>query len=277
MNSFLIKDSVSKFEYFNFIYNNKPVKDGPVCGMTLKKAGSMRFRWNETNELRDTVLKSITDDICKKRNVQNKIQIVPVELIHSHIVYDVQSAGDTLKKCGDGIISTTPNLMNVVTVADCMPIYLYDVKKHVYGIVHSGWKGTGIAVDAINLFQTKYASKIEDICVILGPHINDCCYVVNEERANYFSDNFSKDCISLIKPEERSSLSIDWDNGSGNLYRLSLLKANLSSLEKKGICSENINYSSDCTCCNNVFGSNRRETSQSKNFTVQAAFIALVD
>ena len=44
-------------------------------------------------------------------------------------------------------------------------------------------------------------------------------------------------------------------------------------LEKIGVKDSNIAICSDCTCCNQIFGSNRRETSQGNSFTVQAAFI----
>ena len=68
-------------------------------------------------------------------------------------------------------------------------------------------------------------------------------------------------------------MKIDWDNGEGQLYRLSLEEANLADLKKTGIPSENITICQDCTCCNLVFGSNRRETAEGTAFTVQAAWI----
>ena len=266
-NTFSISKSDKKFELFNFIYNGKIIPHAPFCGMTLKKAGSMRFRWDETNPNRDSVLSQIKTELKV-----SDAKITPLELIHSHIVYDVSSYKDTQNKTGDGIISIQKDLMPVVTVADCMPLFLYDVKNKVYGIVHSGWKGTGIACDAIKLACEKYGSKPQDFCVILGPHINDCCYIVNQERAEFFRTNFTPDCVT---PYDRKTqkLKIEWDNGEGELYRLSLLKANLYALLKAGVKKENINYSTDCTCCNNIFGSNRRETMESKTFTVQAAFI----
>jgi hypothetical protein len=69
-------------------------------------------------------------------------------------------------------------------------------------------------------------------------------------------------------------ISEQGDNyGSGNLYSLSLLQANLSVLTKIGINPQNIVVAKNCTCCNEIFGSNRRETLSSDNFTVQAAFL----
>lgn len=261
---------------FPFYKNNQIVENAPVCGMTLKSAGSMRFRWNEVNENRDKVLKNISGAATVP---------VPLELIHSHIVYPVSTATDTFQKQGDGIITQNRSLMPVVTVADCMPIYVYDPGQQVFGVLHSGWKGTGIAAESILLASEKYGSKVEDFCVVLGPHIRDCCYIVNQERAEYFAENFTPECVSEL--EEGGTcyaggrgLPVSWNNGSGKLYRLSLEKANLAVLKKAGISSENITVIQECTCCNEFLGSNRRETSEApasadktRCFTVQAAFI----
>ncbi|MDY2824225.1 MAG: hypothetical protein SOT45_00325 [Treponema sp.] len=42
-----------KYVSFPFFCNGKAV-DGARWGMTLRSAGSMRFRWNETNEKSNT-------------------------------------------------------------------------------------------------------------------------------------------------------------------------------------------------------------------------------
>ena len=107
---------------FPFIQNGielKPGKQAPVAGMTLRAAGTMRFRWNETNPTRQLLLQKI----------RGSREIVPVELIHSHIVYDVHNASDTHNLQGDGIITRNRNLLPVVTVADCMPVFVYDTKQ----------------------------------------------------------------------------------------------------------------------------------------------------
>lgn len=255
---------------FPFKFNSQELKNAPICGMTLRAAGSMRFRWNEKNQIRDDFLQLLSKEKT----------FVPVELIHSHIVYDISDKNDTFLLQGDGIITKNKNLIPTVTVADCMPLFIYNPFSEVFGIVHSGWKGTGIVVDAINLACKNYHSKPEDFCVILGPHIRNCCYLVNEERANFFMKNFSPECVELFIEENQSFVTkkLNWNNGNGKIFRLSLEKANLFALKNIGVKSENINIIKECTCCNEKFGSNRRETAFSNKqdaFTVQAAFINL--
>ena len=43
----------------NFFYNGKPLSSAPLWGMSVLKSGNMRFRWNETNSVRDNFFSSI--------------------------------------------------------------------------------------------------------------------------------------------------------------------------------------------------------------------------
>lgn len=237
----------------NFYCCGKPLKDAPVWGMSIRSAGSMRFRWNETNPLRDNFLSGLAGD---------RYDIVPVELIHSKTVYSVSSSKDTFNLKGDGIITVNKRLIPVVTAADCMPIFIFDRKTGVYGALHSGWKGTGIVETAIMQARRDYGSDPADFYVVMAPHIHECCYDVDKNRAEYFIKEFSTDCVT--------------DKGNG-IYGLSLANANLAVLKKIGIKEENIYISPDCTCCNEKFGSFRRESvavsGGLENFTVQAAWI----
>lgn len=269
-----------KSVFFDFSCGTEVSSDKKiVCGMSLKKAGSLRFRWNETNPLRQNFF----DDLNEKYGMNKKI--VPLELIHSKIVYDISDENGTFEKTGDGIITKNPELLPTVTVADCMPIFLWEPETGVFGIVHSGWKGTGIAVEAMNLAGRNYGAKIENFKVILGPHIESCCYIINEERALYFQENFGENCVVPLEKNGKCfaggrGLPVIWNNGSGPLFRLSLEKANLNAIKKAGVKDENITVITECTCCNEIFGSNRRETAEAspevdktRCFTVQAAFI----
>ena len=263
----------SDFITFSFIKNGMILddKDAPVCALTVRSCGSMRFRWNEENKLRQKKLSQISE-------MYNGKEFVPVELNHTKIVYDVKNADDTKGLVGDGMITLNRNLIPTVTVADCVPIYFFDPITHVFGIVHSGWKGTGIIGEALKLAEKNYNAQPKDFCVAIGPHIHDCCYIVDSVRANYFSEEFGSGCV---KPLEKN-VHIDWKFSQSckekKLYRLSLAKANLFVLQKLGVQKENIYIHEDCTCCskNGFYGSNRRETlenGKSDCFTVQAAFI----
>ena len=262
-----------KLEFFSFHRDGKLVQKAPKCALSLRAAGSMRFRWDETNPKRDEFFNKLFSPGLSTGHF-----IVPVQLDHTHLVYDVKNADDSQNKIGDGIITANRNLVPTVTVADCMPLYLYEPETGVFGIVHSGWKGTGIVADAIKLAEKNYGAGAKNFLIVIGPHIRECCYIVNEERALWFRRNYTPECVT---PLERG-VEVSWNTGGGPLYRLSLEKANLAAIKKAGVPESNIWIHPACTCCTKntsgefIYGSNRRETAAAgkpDKFTVQAAFI----
>ncbi len=233
-----------------FYAHGRPLAAGPVWGMSLRAAGSMRFRWAETNPRRDAFLAALAG---------SGHEIAAVELVHSRVVYALSGGKDCLGKQGDGIITQNKKLIPVVTAADCLPIFLYNPQAEVFGALHSGWRGTGIVKNALELARSRYGARAEDFCAVLAPHIRNCCYTVDRERADYFASAFGGDCV----------LSAD----GGTSFRLSLAAANLHILKDCGVIEENIYVSPHCTCCNTVFGSFRREHPLSGSFTVQATWV----
>jgi Uncharacterized conserved protein len=263
---------------FPFYSCGRPLEhSAPVWGMTLRAAGSMRFRWSETNGTRMRVLADLA-----ARGTERALSPVQLELIHSRTVCDVSSFSDTFGLQGDGMITVQKNLLPVVTVADCMPLYLFDPVTGVFGAVHSGWKGTGIIGQAVRLASERYGADPATVCIAVGPHIRDCCYVVDSERADYFRRTFCEDCVTPYEPGTDDQSVLNWNRNGGILFRLSLEKANMAVLARAGIRDENIVAADDCTSCCSAFGSFRRETAgiaeseKWRSFTVQAAFCGYV-
>ena len=290
----------SKYILLSFYYNGGALESAQHArwGMTLLTAGTMRFRWNETNENRTKVLKEILTEIknpvcsgnCSSSEgvCDCKLKSVPIELIHSKIVVEAKEACDTKGLQGDGIVTLNPLLVPTVTVADCVPIFLYDKETKAIGAFHSGWKGTGIAGVGVEKMIELYGSKRENICAAIGPHIGSCCYFVDEERAEYFTKNFGEKCVekaTTFKNQKDEELAKRFP------YRLSLTEANLYVLKNAGIREENIVVAQDCTCCTkfengqNIFGSFRRQAAflpqsltaeeKSRLMCVQAAFVTI--
>lgn len=253
-----------------------------LAGLTFFSAGSMRFRWNEENPIRNTFFTEFLGPYTAEGfGRYGNYFIEPLELIHSKTVIAVDQPGQTKLCRADGIITCNPLLVPVLTVADCMPIYLWEPKTACFGVLHSGWKGTGIVTEALSLAHQRYGAKIADFYVILGPHIRACCYAVEKERAEYFMHTFTADCVQPVKTGA----------GKNPLYALSLEKANLAVLKKAGIPRENIICVGECTCCAKNsdtqyrYGSFRRETvklpesmslqEKLRHFTPMVAFMCM--
>ena len=99
--------SSQKFELFPFCRNSKFLEDFPIkWGMTFKKAGSMRFSWNEENLLRDKILLEISEKYFEKQK-----KFVPVELKHSKEVLKVFLEDDSKNIIKDGILTSSNDLL----------------------------------------------------------------------------------------------------------------------------------------------------------------------
>ena len=245
--------------------------------ITLKAAGSMRFRWNETNSARDSFFESLgiasgsregalgTARADAAREPAQKKCALPLELIHSKKVFCCDEPDALWGAQGDGIITSNELIVPVITVADCVPIFLANYKARCFGALHSGWKGTGIVVEALEAARRVYGAIKEDFFIVLGPHIQSCCYTVEKARADFFAQNFSPRCV-------------EYKDGA---YHLSLKKTNAHLLAEYGIPDSHIALCTDCTSCGTRLGSFRRETAAASaggaadenQFTPMAAFI----
>lgn len=222
------------------------------CILTLRASGPMKAGINDAN--RSRVFTSLGIDLA---------QTVSLTQTHSRRVLVSSSDTHSGYPEGDGILTVNPATIPCVTVADCMPIWLFNRKTGCFGVLHSGWKGTGILQEALVCAKEEWGAQSQDFLVILGPHIRSCCYTVDEQRARYFSETFGPSCVVLDEALMASASPWSW--------RLSLSEANRLIALEAGIPADQVLDTALCTACSTEFGSCRREGSE--NFTHMAAFI----
>ncbi|MCU0343084.1 MAG: polyphenol oxidase family protein, partial [Ignavibacterium sp.] len=116
-----------------------------------------------------------------------------------------------------------------IAVADCTPVFLYDIKNNVIAAVHSGWQGTAdkILLKTLLILQKDYSSKPENLVAYVGPSISQANYEVGKEVADKFDQTF-------IKPK-------------GDKYLLDISGINYFELVKFGIPKNQIQKSRLCT------------------------------
>ena len=182
-----------------------------------------------------------------------------LEQVHSHIIYDAaELEGRHGLLQGDGMISRSPRAM-AVSVADCVPIFLYDTRSGAMGAFHSGWKGTGIAAEGARRMVDDYGCRMEDIEAVIGPAIGGCCYQVERERYEFFLNTFGT--VGL--------------KNSKNSYSLDLKLINFNILSKLNL--KNIIVSEECTCCDRRFFSYRRAMAEGAHFSRMLAYINILE
>lgn len=211
----------------------------PAMGISTLAAGDMGSSDEYGRPARRELLRFLGVDPGK---------LVSLKQEHTKLVHTAEAAGPGVR--GDGIITSDPDRTLGVTVADCLPIFLYHSQKTVFGIVHSGWKGTGIAAEAVSMMAKNYGIAPEMISAVIGPGIGPCCYRVDEKRAEYFIKHYGGSAVQ-------------------NGRNLDLKAVNAALLSEAGV--GNIAVCTDCTSCSPRFGSFRREGPDS--FTRMIALI----
>ena len=104
-------------------------------------------------------------------------------------------SGEVLVAEADGLVTDMPDVVLAVTVADCMPIWLCDTRTGARGLLHSGWRGTGILARAVEVLIERYGSRPGDLVVVLGPCISSQAYEVDEPRGREFESEWGEETV----------------------------------------------------------------------------------
>lgn len=107
---------------------------------------------------------------------------------------------------GDALFSISRNSVLFVKTADCMPIFFWSPDTLLFGVIHSGWKGTRdrITEKTIDLIQEKFPGI--RLNFFLGPCIRGNEYEVKEDVSEYFIND--KDSITQFNGKTFLGLSI---------------------------------------------------------------------
>lgn len=139
----------------------------------------------------------------------------------------------------DGIITDVPGVVLGITVADCVPLLLYDQRQHAVGLVHAGWRGTvaGIAACAVDAMERAFGSRPEELRAGIGPSIGPCCYEVGDEVI---------DAWLAVGPGSRACALAP---GRAAKRHFDLWTANALQLHEAGILSRNVEIAGRCVKC----------------------------
>lgn len=139
----------------------------------------------------------------------------------------------------DGIYTNDQEVTLVTHYADCVPLFFYAPEYGMIGMAHAGWRGTvgEIGKKMVDIWTQKEHIPAEKIQVAIGPSIGPCCFEVDVEVKNAFTQRFGE--------------TVEWItfNESSQKYHINLWECNARSLQAAGILENNIIVSGLCTCC----------------------------
>jgi polyphenol oxidase len=146
----------------------------------------------------------------------------------------------------DALITENANSFMAVTVADCIPVLIYDSNNQAVAAVHAGWKGTvaDITAKTIQRMEIEFKTNPKDCYVYVGTCIDESSFEVGEEVAEQFTYEFKRLDMSGRKPK----------------FYVDLKKANVAQLVKCGVPENQIEVSPLSTVLdNNEYFSHRKE------------------
>ncbi|MER3525076.1 MAG: peptidoglycan editing factor PgeF [Ignavibacteria bacterium] len=164
--------------------------------------------------------------------------------VHSATVCRADSPG-AYEAC-DALITCGRKVFLAVSVADCVPIFLFDEKQHAVAAIHAGWRGTAgrIVERTVECMVTEFSSDPSDLLAFIGPAAGVCCYNVGEDVADMFAPSFVR------RAEDK--MFVD------------LKAANAAQLRRNGVNDTKIEIHPACTICDaEHFHSYRRDRERS--------------
>ena len=216
------------YSYFEELSNDK------ILNFTTNKSVGINYATQSRDEIRE-ILKDVVDFECKK--------IISPRQTHTNnvVAITLDNLDDELNDV-DGVITDLKGVALTIATADCQNIYIYDKKKEVIGNIHSGWKGIlyKILRNAIVKLVDVYRCDVQDLIVCIGPSILKCCFEVDKDVVDMFTNNFD-DIEEFIRLGEVKD--------GKQKYYIDTIGINKRELINLGILEENIYLSNVCTKC----------------------------
>ena len=147
----------------------------------------------------------------------------------------------------DALITNQPGLFLAVSIADCVPILIYDADNQAVAAIHAGWRGTvGQIVDkTLSEMKTRFNTQPAHCYAYVGTCIDETSLEVGADVAEQFGEAFKDEAA-----------------GSGK-WLVDLKSANARQLTDFGIPATQIERSAYSTVLHNTdYFSHRHERGQ---------------
>lgn len=172
-------------------------------------------------------------------------RVVKTRQVHGDTVRAVTAADAGLDPCtpapyeADGLVTDVPGLCLSVFSADCVPVLLYDPVRRCIAAVHSGWRGTAMAIapKAAAIMMEDYGCRAEHILAAIGPAISTCCFETHADVPRAMIDAFGAAAEPFIQ------------RAGDDKFRVDLKGIIARGLRGAGLAPEHIDISDHCTAC----------------------------
>ena len=156
---------------------------------TTSHDGNLAYHVNDIKENVDKNREAVAS-IMEYKNED----LVYMNQVHGNNVQIVDINSPKLIENCDGLITKEKELPLMVMVADCIPILFFDEIQGVIAAVHAGRNSTFLKIAQItaNKMINELGCNVNNIKVIMGPSIHECCYEVSDELVNIVKTSFGE-------------------------------------------------------------------------------------
>ncbi len=162
-----------------------------VAGMSLRdehEPGKLNMLENSTDA--ETVREN-RKQLCQELGFKDNRLAYPKQT-HSadvHIVSDEYHRHE-----GDALVAIQPGWLLGVTVADCVPVLLYDPQSKMYAAVHSGWRGSAQNITDMAIAKAVREFRIDprNLYAWIGPAAGAESYEVGVDVVSQFNPRYSR-------------------------------------------------------------------------------------
>jgi polyphenol oxidase len=134
----------------------------------------------------------------------------------------------------DALVTELPQVPLCVTLADCVPVVLYDAEHHAIGLAHAGWGGTvaRICTRTVETMTREYGTDPTVLVGGIGPSISPTRYAVGSDVVARARDAYGDDAGRILHDSEEPGKAV-----------FDLWEANLIDLESAGVARDNVEVS----------------------------------
>lgn len=226
---------------------------GIAHGFSTRRGGVSRGVWSELNlgALRGDEPERVAENwrrFCAAAGVDPG-RVVRVKQVHGDRICAVTEQGLAETQEADGLVTDAAGVALAVLTADCIPVLLCDPERGCVAAVHSGWRGTALAIcaKAVEQMIRGYGCRPDRMLAAVGPGICPSCFETDADVPEAMTAALGARVNDCIRPL-----------GAGR-YRVDLKGIVTRTLTDAGLDRAHIDVSRHCTACmGETYWSHRR-------------------
>lgn len=137
---------------------------------------------------------------------------------------------ESIVKDADALVTAEPGLALCVTLADCVPVVIFDPESRVVGLAHAGWGGTVARISSrtVEVMRERFGCDPASLVAAVGPSIGAAGYEVGTDVIEKAGAAYGDQAAEILEPSEDGKALFD------------LWAANRIDLEGAGLAGERI-------------------------------------